>query len=169
MVVIRLARHGSKHKPFYHVTVADRRARRDGAFIERVGFYNPIAKGQAERLRVDLSRVDYWLGEGAQTSQTVSRLVKEARIAEKIRESEQPEVEEEVTVEAEAQADEEETAEATDSSEEEPQAEAAVATDSETTPEAEATASAEPEESSTTGDADDSTETTTTDEAAQKD
>ena len=84
MVVIRLARHGSIHKPFYHVTVADRRARRDGTFIERVGFYNPIAKGKAERLRIDLSRVDYWVGQGAQTSQTVSRLVKEARRAEQI-------------------------------------------------------------------------------------
>ena len=84
MVVIRLARHGSIHKPFYHVTVADQRARRDGAFIERVGFYNPIAKGKAERLRIDLSRVDYWLEKGAQTSETVSRLVKEARRADQI-------------------------------------------------------------------------------------
>lgn len=84
MVVIRLARHGSIHKPFYHVTVADRRARRDGTFIERVGFYNPIAKGKAERLRIDLERVDYWVGQGAQTSQTVSRLVKEARRTEQI-------------------------------------------------------------------------------------
>ena len=84
MVVIRLARHGSIHKPFYHVTVADRRARRDGTFIERVGFYNPIAKGKAERLRIDLDRVDYWVGQGAQTSLTVSRLVKEARRLEQI-------------------------------------------------------------------------------------
>ena len=84
MVVIRLARHGSIHKPFYHVTVADRRARRDGAFIERVGFYNPIAKGKSERLRIDLARLDYWVDQGAQTSQTVSRLVKEARRAEQI-------------------------------------------------------------------------------------
>ena len=94
MVVIRLARHGSIHKPFYHVTVADRRARRDGTFIERIGFYNPIAKGKAERLRIDLARVDYWVGQGAQTSETVSRLVKEARRADQIgptEEADQPE------------------------------------------------------------------------------
>lgn len=81
MVVIRLARHGSRHKPFYHVTVADQRARRDGAFIERVGYYNPIARGNAQRLHVDLPRVDYWISKGAQTSGTVTRLVKEARRA----------------------------------------------------------------------------------------
>ena len=67
MVTIRLARHGSKKSPFYHITVADQAASRDGRFVERVGFYNPVAKGQAESLRVDLDRVDYWLGVGAQT------------------------------------------------------------------------------------------------------
>ena len=92
MVVIRLARHGSKHRPFYHVTVADRQARRDGAFIERVGFYNPIARGKAERLRIDLERVDHWLGLGAQTSGTVTRLVKEARRAVQLQP--EPEVDE---------------------------------------------------------------------------
>ena len=109
MVVIRLARHGSRHKPFYHVTVADRRARRDGTFIERVGFYNPIAKGKAERLRINLERVDYWVGHGAQTSQTVSRLVKEARRADKIK-ARQP-AEEEVSEQVEAAAPEEEVPE----------------------------------------------------------
>ena len=79
MVVIRLARHGSKHKPFYHVTVADRRARRDGAFIERIGFYNPIPRGQSERVRIDFERLEYWQGVGAQTSATVKRLIREAR------------------------------------------------------------------------------------------
>jgi len=62
MVTIRLARHGSKKSPFYHITVAERDARRDGRFVERLGFYNPVAKGQSEKLRVDLDRVDYWLG-----------------------------------------------------------------------------------------------------------
>ena len=79
MVTIRLARHGSKKNPFYHITVADRAASRDGRFIERVGFYNPVAKGQAEFLRVDLERVDYWLGQGAQPSDIVKKLLKQAR------------------------------------------------------------------------------------------
>ena len=79
MVTIRLARHGSKKNPFYHITVADRAASRDGRFIERVGFYNPVAKGQAESLRVDLERVDYWLGQGAQPSDIVKKLLKQAR------------------------------------------------------------------------------------------
>ena len=65
MVTIRLARHGGKKKPFYHVTVAERSAKRDGRFIERVGFYNPVARGQEEELRIDLPRVDYWLSTGA--------------------------------------------------------------------------------------------------------
>lgn len=79
MVTIRLARHGSKKNPFYHITVADRDASRDGRFVERVGFYNPVAKGQAEGLRVDLERVDYWLSVGAQPSDMVKKLVKQAR------------------------------------------------------------------------------------------
>jgi small subunit ribosomal protein S16 len=81
MVTIRLARHGAKKNPFYHITVADRAASRDGRFIERVGFYNPVAKGQAEVLRVDLDRVDHWLSVGAQPSDVVSKLVKKARAA----------------------------------------------------------------------------------------
>ena len=79
MVIIRLARHGSKNAPFYHLTVADRANRRDGRHLERVGFYNPLARGKAERLRVDLGRVDYWISEGAQPSERVSHLIKEAR------------------------------------------------------------------------------------------
>ena len=79
MVTIRLARHGSKKNPFYHITVADQAARRDGRFVERVGFYNPVAKGQAESLRIDLERVDYWLSVGAQPSDVVKKLVKQAR------------------------------------------------------------------------------------------
>ncbi len=79
MVTIRLARHGSKKNPFYHITVADRTAKRDGRFIERVGFYNPVAKGQAEELRVDLERIDYWLSVGALASDRVTRLIRRAR------------------------------------------------------------------------------------------
>jgi len=76
MVVIRLSRGGSKKTPFFNLVVADSRNRRDGRFIERVGFYNPSASGQAETLRVDQERVNYWTGVGAQLSDTVKRLVK---------------------------------------------------------------------------------------------
>ena len=80
MVTIRLARHGSKKSPFYHITVADRTAKRDGRFIERVGFFNPVAQGQSEELRMDLERIDHWLGVGAQPSDMVKKLVKRARL-----------------------------------------------------------------------------------------
>jgi small subunit ribosomal protein S16 len=76
MVVIRLSRGGSKNTPFFNLVVADSRNRRDGRFIERVGFYNPSASGAAESLRVDQERVNYWTGVGAQLSDTVKRLVK---------------------------------------------------------------------------------------------
>ncbi|MGI9327289.1 MAG: 30S ribosomal protein S16 [Pseudomonadales bacterium] len=79
MLVIRLARHGAKKAPFYHVTVADRAARRDGRFVERVGFFNPVSKGNAESLRLNLERVDHWLGVGAQPSESVARLISQAR------------------------------------------------------------------------------------------
>ncbi len=79
MVTIRLARHGSKKNPFYHITVADRAAKRDGRFVERVGFYNPLATGKAEKLRIDLERLDYWLSVGAQPSDTVKKLVQRVR------------------------------------------------------------------------------------------
>ncbi len=79
MVTIRLARHGSKKNPFYHITVADRRAKRDGRFVERVGFFNPVARGNSETLRVDLERVDYWLSVGAKPSDRVQKLIRQAR------------------------------------------------------------------------------------------
>jgi small subunit ribosomal protein S16 len=79
MVTIRLARHGSKKKPFYYVTVAERSSGRDGRFVERLGFYNPVAKGNEEKLRVDVARVDHWLSEGAQPSDKVKKLLAEAR------------------------------------------------------------------------------------------
>ena len=78
MVTIRLARGGSKKRPFFHLTVSDSRKARNGRFIERVGFFNPIARGAEERLRVDNERVDYWVTQGAQLSDRVATLVKEA-------------------------------------------------------------------------------------------
>ena len=77
MVVIRLARGGSKKRPFYNLVAADSRNRRDGRFIERVGFYNPVGNEGAEKLRISLDRVQYWTGNGAQLSPAVERLVKE--------------------------------------------------------------------------------------------
>ncbi|GAB2717417.1 30S ribosomal protein S16 [Halomonas garicola] len=78
MVTIRLARSGAKKRPFYHLSVTDSRRARDGRFIERVGFFNPVARGQEERLRIDLDRISYWQGHGAQLSDRVAELVKEA-------------------------------------------------------------------------------------------
>jgi len=78
MVIIRLTRGGAKKKPFYHVVVADSRRARDGRVIERIGFFNPLAKGQEERLRLDQSRIDYWIGLGAQPSDRVAKLIKAA-------------------------------------------------------------------------------------------
>ena len=81
MVTIRLARGGSKKRPFYHLTVSDSRRARNGRFIERVGFFNPVARGQEERLRVDTDRIAYWQSQGAQLSERVARLVKDASAA----------------------------------------------------------------------------------------
>lgn len=76
MVVIRLSRGGAKARPFYNIVVADKRDRRDGRFIERIGFYNPMAKGGEESLRIETDRLTYWTGVGAQASDTVARLIK---------------------------------------------------------------------------------------------
>lgn len=78
MVTIRLSRGGAKKRPFYHVVVTDSRNRRDGRYIERLGFFNPVAKGQEERLRLDKDRIDYWVSKGAQTSERVAQLIKSA-------------------------------------------------------------------------------------------
>ena len=75
MVTIRLSRGGAKKRPFYHLTVTDSRNARDGRFIERVGFFNPVARGQEERLRVDTDRVEYWKSQGATLSERVAKLV----------------------------------------------------------------------------------------------
>ena len=77
MVIIRLARGGAKKTPFYSVVVADSRNRRDGRFIERVGFYNPLAKEGQEGLRLDTARISHWQSNGAQLSDCVARLVKD--------------------------------------------------------------------------------------------
>ena len=81
MVVIRLARGGAKKRPFYNIVAADSRNRRDGRFIERIGFYNPVATGNAEEVRVAADRLAYWQGVGAQLTPSVARLVATAKKA----------------------------------------------------------------------------------------
>lgn len=81
MVIIRLSRGGSKNRPFFNVVVADSRNRRDGRFIERVGFYNPVAPEGQEALRLQLERVSFWQSKGAQLSDAVAKLVKRAGAA----------------------------------------------------------------------------------------
>ena len=77
MVVIRLSRSGSKGRPFYNMVVADSRKPRDGRYLERVGFYDPQAPEGVEGLRIDVDRVNFWQGKGAQLSDTAARLVKQ--------------------------------------------------------------------------------------------
>ncbi len=81
MVTIRLARHGAKKRPFYQIVVADSRYAATGRYIEKVGFFNPTAQGQEEGLRIDLDRINHWVGEGATVSDRVSKLVKDAQKA----------------------------------------------------------------------------------------
>lgn len=81
MVTIRLTRGGAKKRPFYHVIVTDSRSRRDGRYIERVGFFNPLARGAEKRLELSLDRVDHWVSQGAGPSDRVAALIKEARKA----------------------------------------------------------------------------------------
>jgi small subunit ribosomal protein S16 len=78
MVVIRLSRGGAKARPFFNIVVADKRTRRDGRFIERIGFYNPTAKENEEGIRLAQDRLTYWRGVGAVPSPTVERLIKQA-------------------------------------------------------------------------------------------
>ena len=80
MVIIRLARSGAKKNPYYFITVADERRPRDGAFIERLGFFNPSAKGQEERLRIDLEKLEEWVSKGAQVSDRIKSLIKESKL-----------------------------------------------------------------------------------------
>lgn len=78
MVVIRLTRGGSKKRPFYHVVVTDSRNRRDGRYIERLGFFNPVANEKEERLRLDIERIEHWVSKGAQPSDRVAGLIKQS-------------------------------------------------------------------------------------------
>ena len=81
MVVIRLARGGAKKRPFYQIVVTDSRNARDGRFIERIGFFNPTAQGQAEKLRLDADRFAHWVALGAQPSERVASLAAQAKKA----------------------------------------------------------------------------------------
>lgn len=80
MVVIRLARGGAKNRPFYNIVVTDSRNRRDGRFIERVGFYNPVANDKEEHARFAMDRLNYWVGVGAQLSDSVARILKSHKV-----------------------------------------------------------------------------------------
>jgi len=79
MVSIRLSRAGAKKRPFYHLVVTDSRNRRDGRYIERLGFFNPLGKESEENVRIDMERVDYWIGQGAKPSDRVASLLKAQR------------------------------------------------------------------------------------------
>ena len=79
MVTIRLSRGGAKRRPFYHIVVTDSRNRRDGRYIERIGYFNPIAKGGETRVQIDIARIDHWIAQGAQPSDRVASLVKKER------------------------------------------------------------------------------------------
>jgi small subunit ribosomal protein S16 len=81
MVSIRLSRSGAKKRPFYHLIVTDSRNRRDGRYIERLGFFNPVGKESEENLRIDIERVNYWISQGAQPSDRVASLLKQHRKA----------------------------------------------------------------------------------------
>jgi small subunit ribosomal protein S16 len=148
MVVVRLAKSGAKKNPYYFITVADSRKPRDGGYIERLGFFNPSAKGSEERLRFNLERFDHWVTQGAQASDKVSELVKDARLspedlqakleAKKAKRTEKKEIlaaQKVAELAAQAEADAKEEAEAA------PEAEAA----EEAAPEAEAAEEAAPE------------------------
>ncbi|BBL71479.1 30S ribosomal protein S16 [Methylogaea oryzae] len=78
MVTIRLSRGGAKKRPFYHVVVTDSRNNRDGRYIERLGFFNPVARGKELRLQLNDERISYWISQGAQASERVASLMKEA-------------------------------------------------------------------------------------------
>ncbi|HET9679769.1 MAG TPA: 30S ribosomal protein S16 [Gammaproteobacteria bacterium] len=77
MVTIRLTRGGAKKRPFYHIVVTDSRNKRDGRYIERLGFFNPVARGNEEKLRLDRERAEHWISKGAQASERVAYLLKQ--------------------------------------------------------------------------------------------
>ena len=131
MVIIRLARSGAKKNPYYFITVADERRPRDGAFIERLGFFNPSAKGQEERLRIDIEKLEEWVSKGAQVSERIKSLIKESKLtseefaakveAKKVKaQAKKAALAEKLAKEAEAQAAEEAPAEEETPTEEAP-------------------------------------------------
>ena len=155
MVVVRLAKSGAKKNPYYFITVADSRKPRDGGYIERLGFFNPSAKGSEERLRFNLERFDHWVTQGAQASDKVSELVKDARLspedlqakleAKKAKRTEKKEIlaaQKVAELAAQAEADAKEEAEAAPEAE---VAEEAAPAEEEAAPEAEAAEEAAPE------------------------
>ncbi len=81
MVTIRLSRGGAKKKPFYHVVVTDSRMPRDGRYIERLGYFNPMARGAEKNLEISIDRIEHWVSQGAATSDRVKSLIKQARKA----------------------------------------------------------------------------------------
>ena len=124
MVVIRLARGGAKKSPFYQIVAADSRRARDSRFIEKLGYFNPIARGKAIRMNIDQTRVDYWLGQGAQPSDRVANLLKnikkigaDATLATVSTRSEQRKAQSEVASAKHAQAKKEQAAQAPDAAE----------------------------------------------------
>ena len=124
MVVIRLARGGAKKSPFYQIVAADSRRARDSRFIEKSGYFNPIARGKAIRMNIDQTRVDYWLGQGAQPSDRVANLLKnikkigaDATLATVSTRSEQRKAQSEVASAKHAQAKKEQAAQAPDAAE----------------------------------------------------
>ncbi|MDA9131571.1 30S ribosomal protein S16 [Gammaproteobacteria bacterium] len=157
MVVVRLAKSGAKKNPYYFITVADSRKPRDGGYIERLGFFNPSAKGSEERLRFNLERFDHWVTQGAQASDKVSELVKDARLspedlqvkldAKQAKRTQKKEVlaaQKVAELAAQAEADAKEEAEAAPEAEAEVAEEAAPA-EEEAAPEAEVAEEAAPE------------------------
>jgi len=140
MVKIRLARGGAKKKPFYSIVATDSRKRRDSGYIERIGYFNPVARGQEVRLTIEEDRVDYWASKGAQFSDRVKQLIKEfkdpsirekrvaeqnakaAAVAAKLAAEAKAKADEEAKAEAEAKAAEEAEAKAAEESSEEEKA-----------------------------------------------
>ena len=141
MVTIRLSRSGAKKKPFFHITVTDSRKPRDGRFIERIGYFNPIAKGKEVRLKVDHERIDYWLGVGASLSDKVALLVKQSKFTPEEQENYFKFKEEKrlkILSKKKEKAFKEATPEAEAEAEATPEAEASPEPEAEATPEAEA-------------------------------
>ena len=148
MVTIRLSRSGAKKKPFFHITVTDSRKPRDGRFIERIGYFNPIAKGKEVRLKVDHERIDYWLGVGASLSDKVALLVKQSKFTPEEQEN-YFKFKEEKRLKILSKKKEKALKEAASEAEAAPEAEASPESEAEATPESEAEATPEPEAEAT--------------------